>query len=74
MRLVTVGRVTAVRTHERIDNRFGNHPEVVAAGLPEWSPRNGSDAYFPKTDDPNYPEARGKWAEEQIALGAGEDI
>lgn len=68
-RLVMVGKIKAGFTTERIDNRFGSHDNVVAADLPEWNPRK-----FPKLDDPNYPEARGKWAEEQIALGAGEDI
>lgn len=60
-----VGQVSTAR----IDNRFGNHPEVIAAGLPTWSPRP-----YPREDDPNYPEERGKWIEEQIALGAGEDV
>jgi hypothetical protein len=71
-RLVMTGKIKAGFTTERIDNRFGSHDNVVAADLPEWNPRKQTQ--FPKLDDPNYPESRGKWAEEQIALGAGEDI
>lgn len=70
-RLVLIGyKKPAHRTiHNRVDNRFGNHPEVLGAGLPTWRPRTEG---FPDAEQPDYDLLRKQWVEDQIARGGAE--
>lgn len=51
IRLVAIGtKVPAFRTRTlRVDNRFGQNSEVIAAGLPQWTPQE-KPTRFPKPD------------------------